>query len=60
MVYGDDRSDKTLIQEREQVSARLAQETQIRWPTLSAIAVIIVVGTVIVTYLGLGACIGRH
>jgi hypothetical protein len=51
MVYGHNETDVALDQKRHEVEDRLARETRIGWPTLSAIAVLIAIGAVIGVYL---------
>ena len=59
MVYGHNETDVALDQKRHEVEERLARETRIGWPTLTAIAVLIAAGTVIVVYLFLHTGAGR-
>jgi hypothetical protein len=55
MVYGQNEMDVALDKKRHEVEERLARETRIGWPTLTAIAVIMVVGAVIAIYLFLNS-----
>ena len=48
-----------LDQKRHEVEERLARETRIGWPTLTAIAVLIAIGAVIGVYLFLHTGAGR-
>ncbi|MBO1907717.1 hypothetical protein J4G37_22755 [Microvirga sp. 3-52] len=59
MVYGQQETDVALDQKRHEVKERLARETRIGWPTLTAVAVLITIGAVIVVYLFLHASTGR-
>ncbi|MBO1908028.1 hypothetical protein J4G37_24425 [Microvirga sp. 3-52] len=59
MVYGQRETDLVLDQKRHEVKERLARETRIGWPTLTAIAVLITVGALIVAYLFLNTGAGR-
>jgi hypothetical protein len=59
MVYGHNEMDVALDQKRHEVEERLARETRIGWPTLTAIAVLIAAGAVIVVYLFLHTGAGR-
>jgi hypothetical protein len=59
MVYGHQETDLALDQKRHDVEERLARETRIGWPTLTAIAILITVGAAIVVYLILNAGAGR-
>jgi hypothetical protein len=59
MVYGHQETDVVLDQKRREVAERLARETRIGWPTLTAIAFLIIVGAVIVVYLFLNSGAGR-
>jgi hypothetical protein len=55
MVYGQGNADLALDQKRNEVKERLARETRIGWPTVTAIAVLMVVGAVIAIYLFLNS-----
>jgi hypothetical protein len=55
MVYGQNEMDVALDKKRHEVEERLARETRIGWPTLTAIAVIMVVGAAIAIYLFLNS-----
>jgi hypothetical protein len=59
MVYGRQETDVALDQKRHAVKERLARETRIGWPTLTAIVVLITVGAAIVVYLFLQTGAGR-
>ena len=59
MVYGHNETDVALDQKRHELKERLARETRIGWPTLTAIAVLIAAGAVIVVYLFLHTGAGR-
>jgi hypothetical protein len=59
IVYGQQETDVALDQERRELKERLARETRIGWPTLTAIAVLIAVGALIVAYLFLYTGAGR-
>ena len=59
MVYGHNETDVALDQKRHEVEERLARETRIGWPTLTAIAVLIAAGAVIAVYLFLHTGAGR-
>lgn len=51
MDYGPNETDMALDQKRQELADRLARETQIGWPILAAILILIVVGAAIVAYL---------
>lgn len=59
MVYGQNEMDVALDKRRHEVEDRLARETRIGWPTLTAIAVLIAIGAVIGVYLFLHTGAGR-
>jgi hypothetical protein len=59
MVYGQHEMDVALDKKRHEVEARLARETRIGWPTLTAIAVLLIAGAAIVGYLFLQAGAGH-
>jgi hypothetical protein len=59
MVYGQGEADLVLDQKRHDVKERLARETRIGWPTLTAIAVLLFVGALIVAYLFLNTGASR-
>jgi hypothetical protein len=59
MVYGQGETDLVIDQKRHEVKERLARETRIGWATLTAIAVLIAVGALIVAYLFLNTGASR-
>ena len=59
MVYGQGEADLVLDQKRQEVEERLARETRIGWPTLTAIAVFLVAGAAIAAYLFFNTDAGR-
>jgi hypothetical protein len=59
MVYGQGEADLVLDQKRQEVEERLARETRIGWPTLTAIAVLLVAGAAIAAYLFFNTDAGR-
>ena len=59
MVHGEFERDKPLNQKRHEVLARLAHETRVGWPTLTATVLVLAIGVLISSYLLLHACAGR-
>jgi len=59
MVHGEFERDKPLNQKRHEVLARLARETRVGWPTLTATVLVLAIGVLISSYLLLHACAGR-
>jgi hypothetical protein len=59
MGYGRQETDVALNQKRRGLKERLARETRIGWPTLTAIPVLVTVGALIVAYLFLNTGAGR-
>jgi hypothetical protein len=59
MVYGQQETDVALDQKRHELKERLARETRIGWPTLTAIAVLLIAGAAIVAYLFFNTGAGR-
>jgi hypothetical protein len=59
MVYGQNEMDVALDKKRHEVEERLARETRIGWPTLTAIAVLLIAGAAIAAYLFFNTDAGR-
>jgi hypothetical protein len=56
-----DRPDKhdARDQKLQSLEERIAREGRVGWPTLTATAIVIVMGLLITLYLTLDACVGR-